>query len=214
MTTERLICRLSSELKSARPHSLEMAIFASAIAGATVGLVAFVALFGVRSDFVAILSSFSFWMKAGYAGAIALLAIMLLNDFARPERDPTPKLVLFAAPIILLGLLAGAELLTNSASGWRDLFLGMSAGECSVRIAFFALPTFFILMAAFRRFAPTQLTKTGAVIGAAAGAVGALIYMLYCREFAASFVLIWYSLGILSMAALGALLGPELLKWK
>ena len=56
--------------------------------------------------------------------------------------------------------------------------------------------------------------SAGRPASCAAGAIGALVYMLYCREVAAGFLLVWYTLGILMTASLGAVLGPALLKWK
>lgn len=44
-------------------------------------------------------------------------------------------------------------------------------------------------------------------------AVGALVYALRCPEMAAPFLGIWYLLGILIPTALGAMLGPPLLRW-
>jgi hypothetical protein len=61
--------------------------------------------------------------------------------------------------------------------------------------------------------APTRLRATGAVIGLAAGGISAALYSLHCPEAGASFVLTWYTLGILAPALLGALLGPRLLRW-
>ena len=46
-----------------------------------------------------------------------------------------------------------------------------------------------------------------------AGAIGALVYLLYCPEMAPPFLLVWYTLGMLLPAALGALVGPRVLRW-
>ena len=53
----------------------------------------------------------------------------------------------------------------------------------------------------------------GAAAGLLSGTGGALIYTLHCTEMAAPFLAIWYLLGILIPAAVGALLGPRLLRW-
>jgi hypothetical protein len=47
----------------------------------------------------------------------------------------------------------------------------------------------------------------------ASGALGALLYCLRCPENSAMFILTWYSLGILTAGAIGALAGPHLLRW-
>jgi hypothetical protein len=46
-----------------------------------------------------------------------------------------------------------------------------------------------------------------------AGGVGATVYGLYCQETAAAFVATWYTLGVAACAAVGALLGPRILRW-
>jgi hypothetical protein len=46
-----------------------------------------------------------------------------------------------------------------------------------------------------------------------AGAVGALVYTLHCPELGAPFLGIWYVLGMLAPALLGAALGPRILNW-
>jgi hypothetical protein len=61
--------------------------------------------------------------------------------------------------------------------------------------------------------APTRLRWTGAGAGLAAGSLGALVYTLHCPELAAPFIGVWYLLGMLIPTAVGALLGPRLLRW-
>jgi hypothetical protein len=46
-----------------------------------------------------------------------------------------------------------------------------------------------------------------------AGSLGALGYALSCTELSPAFVAVWYSLGIASTGALGAALGPRMLRW-
>jgi hypothetical protein len=61
--------------------------------------------------------------------------------------------------------------------------------------------------------APTRLRLAGAVAGLLAGAVGALVYCLHCPEMGAPFIGFWYLLGTLIPTSVGALLGPQLLRW-
>lgn len=204
-------------VRRARPipvRAVERRIGAQAAVGGGISLVLLMMSFGVRTDLASAVGTAAFWVKAGYVSAILLISLALLSDFARPEANPTRQMAFFLAPVLALAAGAGFELASSPQSGWRALLMGMTAGKCSVRIAFFALPALIALFAAFRNFAPTRLAPAGATIGAAAGAIGAFVYMLYCREIAAGFVLVWYTLGIASMAALGALIGPAALKWK
>jgi hypothetical protein len=61
--------------------------------------------------------------------------------------------------------------------------------------------------------APSNLGVTGFIAGIAAGASGAWVYSWFCTENGLPFVTLWYSLGILLTGAIGALLGPRLLRW-
>jgi hypothetical protein len=70
-----------------------------------------------------------------------------------------------------------------------------------------------MLIGAIRGLAPVRLRLAGAAAGLTAGGLAAAIYSLHCPESAAPFVAIWYTLGILLPAAVGAVAGPRLLRW-
>jgi hypothetical protein len=53
----------------------------------------------------------------------------------------------------------------------------------------------------------------GLAAGVFAGSLAALGYALACPEVSITFVAIWYSLGIALAGALGAFLGPRVLRW-
>ncbi|EJL81738.1 hypothetical protein PMI16_04593, partial [Herbaspirillum sp. CF444] len=93
------------------------------------------------------------------------------------------------------------------------LVLGSTWQVCSLNIALLSLPTFFSMFWAMRGLAPTRLALTGASIGLVAGAQGVVVYTLYCTEMALPFWGVWYVIGMLAPAAVGALLGPRLLHW-
>jgi hypothetical protein len=59
------------------------------------------------------------------------------------------------------------------------------------------------------RSGPTRLRAAGLL----AGAVGAFGYAFACIEQSTAFVALWYSLGIGMSGALGAALGPRVLRW-
>lgn len=211
--TDDLILRLAREVKPVSARALETRLFGCVAAGAAVAFAALYLTLGVRADLATALTSFPFWMKAGYTASIAAIAIVVAAHLARPDSRPGRWYALLIAPTLLLAIAAATQVATSPTAQWPDLFFGMSASKCSVRILGFATPVFVGLMWAFRSFAPTRLRAAGAAAGLASGAVGAAIYVLYCREVSASFVLSWYTLGILLPAIAGALLGPRLLRW-
>jgi len=75
------------------------------------------------------------------------------------------------------------------------------------------LPVFALALAALRACAPTRLRAAGAAAGWLAGATAAAVYAWHCDEMALPFIGIWYTLGMAIPAALGAALGPRVLRW-
>jgi hypothetical protein len=116
-------------------------------------------------------------------------------------------------PVIAIWLLAIVVLLQAPARDRVSLVLGRTAFACPWLITFQAAPLYIALIWALRGVAPTRLRLAGAAAGFAAGAAGALVYTLHCPELAPPFFAVWYVLGMLIPAGLGACLGPRLLRW-
>jgi hypothetical protein len=168
---------------------------------------------GVRADLAEAVRLPMFWVKLAFPAALfagALLAALRLScPGTRLGRVPS----VLAAPVVAMWLL-GAVALTAAAPGERGaLVLGQSAASCPFMIALLSIPLFAAAFWAMNAMAPTRPGLAGAASGLVAGAGGALVYALYCTEMAAPFIAVWYLLGMLIPAALGALLGPRLLRW-
>ena len=91
--------------------------------------------------------------------------------------------------------------------------LGHSWWDCPWFVLTISLPALAALLWAMRGLAPTHTRAAGFAAGLLAGAIGAGAYALACTEMAVSFVAAWYTLGMLLTGALGAFLGPRVLKW-
>ena len=153
------------------------------------------------------------WFKLAYAAALAMAAAGLTARLARPgarqgAAAATSALVVLAA--LALGLVAWYA--TPPQARLPGL-LGHSWWDCPGFVLAFSLPSLVGLLWALRGLAPTQPRAAGFAAGLMAGAVGAGAYALACTELAISFVAAWYTLGILLSGALGALLGPRVLRW-
>ena len=86
--------------------------------------------------------------------------------------------------------------------------------ECLVSIPIIAVVPFAVLVWAVRRFAaPTDLVRTGALVGLVAGGISAMGYALHCMDDSVPFVALWYGGTIASCTLAGAVLGPRLLRW-
>lgn len=213
MNTDQLVITLGSSVTLVRRGLIPRRIMWGVTAGGAVTLAMVVLQLGFRPDLVIAMHSFAFWMKWTYTLSLAVIAILATAHLARPEAQRPRWLWLLAVPIVALAALAAGELIRTPTSGWAELWMGLSWRICSTRVATLSLPIFAGLVVAFRRLAPTRLRLTGAVVGLAAGAFGATLYCLHCPEVSAVFVLTWYTLGIAVAAAIGALLGPKLLRW-
>ena len=213
MNTDQLVITLGSSVTLVRRGLIPRRIMWGVTAGGAVTLAMVVLQLGFRPDLVIAMHSFAFWMKWTYTLSLAVIAILATAHLARPEAQRPRWLWLLAVPIVALAAVAAGELIRTPTSGWAELWMGLSWRICSTRVATLSLPIFAGLVVAFRRLAPTRLRLTGAVVGLAAGAFGATLYCLHCPEVSAVFVLTWYTLGIAVAAAIGALLGPKLLRW-
>jgi hypothetical protein len=110
-------------------------------------------------------------------------------------------------------ILAAVALLRTDRTHWPALVLGQTAAACPVLIALLAAPVFLAGCWAMQGLAPTRLRLAGASVGLLAGATGACVYAFHCSELAAPFLGTWYVLGIALPTALGALIGPRVLRW-
>ena len=152
-------------------------------------------------------------MKCLYSASLGIGAIGLTASLARPESVGPRCFRLLAVPILLLAGISIAELAYTPPADWLAIWLGKSWRSCPWLSLLLSMPIFIGLWWAFRRLAPTRLRMAGAAAGLAAGAWSATLYCLHCPEVSALFVLTWYSLGIGLATAIGALLGPRLLRW-
>lgn len=213
MRTEDLIESLTRDVKPVARHGVGLRL-AGGVAIGGVGSVALVAaMLGVRPDLGFALQSSTLWMKWGYTISLALLAFAATARLARPDSGRFGWLWLLATPVIALASYGAIELAATPRADWKAMWLGESWTSCPWNVLSLSAPIFAGLLWAFRRFAPTRLRAAGAAAGLASGAFAAMIYCIHCPEASAIFVLTWYSLGILLATAIGALLGPRLLRW-
>lgn len=213
MSTDDLIARLSGDLKPTPPGAARRRLLAATGIGAAVAAVALFFVLGLRPDLARAVVSSSFWMKAGYTGALAAVALVLLSRVSRPGASGGLAWIGVAALPALVFMLAGMEMMDAPPEARHEMMMGHSWMLCPWRILAFAIPVFAGLVWAFRRLAPTRLRLAGFAMGLASGAVGATVYGLACTEHTAAFLAIWYTLGMLASGVVGALLGPRLLRW-
>jgi hypothetical protein len=154
-----------------------------------------------------------FWVKWGFVAAVAAASAALVIRLARPGVDTRRAAQAVALPLVALWGLAAVVLLAAAPAERMPLVMGSSWNTCPFNIAMLSLPALVLLLAAMRSLAPTRLRRAGAAAGLLAGALGTLVYVLHCPELEAPFLAIWYVLGMLVPVAVGALVGPRVLRW-
>lgn len=213
MMTEDLIGKLSGDVTPVAANAVERRVIAGIAMGAGASLVVMSAWLGFRSDWPEAMLTGAFWMKWAYTLSLGVLALAVTAHVARPDAPALKRIWILAAPVAALALFSALELATTPVAGWKSMWLGVSWQECSLRVALLAAPVFAGMLWSFRQLAPTNLAAAGAAAGLASGAFAATIYGLHCPEVSATFVITWYSLGMVSASVLGAVVGPKLLRW-
>jgi hypothetical protein len=153
------------------------------------------------------------WTKLAYTGLLAAGAGWLAARHARPAMPTRGPWLLLALVVAGMAAHATAGLLDAPAGTRLPQLLGQSWMQCPWAVLALSTPGLAASLWALRRLAPTHARLAGLSAGLLAGSLGALGYALACPEASAAFVAAWYSLGILLTGALGALLGPRVLRW-
>ncbi len=168
---------------------------------------------GVQPDLAAEARQPMFWAKAAFALALAVGGFAATHRLARPGVRLGAVPAALAVPLAAMWVLAAVTLLRAAPGERAALFFGETWLSCPFSITLLAAPVFVAVLWALRGFAPTRLALAGAAAGLSAGAAGAAVYTLHCPELAAPFLGFWYVLGMLIPTALGALIGPRVLRW-
>ena len=213
MKTAELIAMLASSADPVEPGALRRR-YAMALGWGAFGSTLLMALaFGVRADLADALRLPMFWVKLVFPAALFAGALLAALRLSRPGARLGLAPAAVAAPVLAMWLLAAVALVGAPPAERGQLMLGFSWSSCSFTIALLSVPLFGASLWAMKGVAPIRHALAGGAAGMVAGAGGALAYALYCPEMAAPFIAIWYLLGMLIPAVLGALIGPRLLRW-
>ena len=213
MKTDELIHLLATDDRPVQRNAIEQRFVVAALAGIAGAGVLMLSLFGLRPDLLATMALPMFWGKLVFAAALAAAGLALLRRMARPGMALGPAALWLAKPPRVLRAMALWALSQVSAAERMPLILGSTWRTCPFNIAALSVPAFVAGFWALKGAAPTRLAWTGAGAGLLAGALGALVYALHCPEMATPFLAVWYVAGMAIPTALGAVLGPRLLRW-
>lgn len=153
------------------------------------------------------------WTKMVYAGALASTAGWWAARLSQPGASVAQPQRAIIAVVVSMAAIGVLSWLSEPAGARMAALLGHSWLSCPVSVLALSLPALAAALWAIRGLAPTRLRAAGFAAGLLAGSVGAFGYALSCPEASAAFVAVWYSLGILLTGAVGAALGPRVLRW-
>jgi hypothetical protein len=213
MRTDDLVAMLATGADAVEPNAAARR-YAAAIAWGALGAALLMGiLLGVRHDLgIAVLRPM-FWIKLAFVAGLAAASLLAVLRLSRPGLPLAWVPGALVAPVLAMWLLAAFALMRADPAQRAGLFFGDTWTSCPFLVAMLSAPVFVAVLWATRGLAPTRLRLAGAGAGLLSGAIGALVYCLHCPELAAPFLGFWYLLGMLIPTAIGALLGPRLLRW-
>ncbi len=211
MKTDDLIRTLAAD--TSQEPATERRLFAALGTGGLATLAGFLYFLGARSDLLAADQYLDVILKPALGLALGLGGLGAALAAARPGAEMGPwKWPLLAAPALAM-LVFLAELVLLPSPLWKSALLGNSIVMCLTGIPLLSLPLLIFSFSALRHGASINPRRTGALAGLLSGGLAATVYSFYCMEDSALFYTVWYSVGILGLTGLGALLGPRVLRW-
>ncbi|WP_236237066.1 MULTISPECIES: DUF1109 domain-containing protein [Pseudomonas] len=213
MKTDELIALLASGEGPVDRHVAARRLGRALLLGMLGALLLAATLYGVRSDLAEVARTPLFWAKLALPGSLALLGLWLTQRLARPGVQGGALWGLLGVPLLLVWLGAAISLAGAPVDARAELIFGRTWRTCALNITLLSAPLLVAVFWALRGLAPTRLRQAGAAGGLLAGATATLAYCVHCPEMQVPFWGVWYLLGMLLPTALGAALGPRLLRW-
>jgi hypothetical protein len=210
---DELIDRLTDELTPMPRHTLALRLLGWTAAGVAVAAVLMLTWLGMRTDLMDAAGTMMFWSKFAFTGIFAVLGGIAALHLSRPGGSMARVAVWIVGLIALMGIGGIVQMLIMGPDHMRTLTLGGSALLCPFYIVALSVPVYATTILGMRRAAPTNPTLAGFAAGLLAGGAATWVYAFHCTESGMPFVTIWYTLGVLIVAGLGALIGRFALRW-
>ena len=213
MKTDDLVTMLANGVAPVPRHAASRRMTWAVAVGLPLSLVILFAEYGLRRDLVEVMFWPMFWFKLLFPACIAVAGFVMLQRLARPGVPVGSAWWAAVLPAVGVWLLATVVWLGAPADARMPMLMGQTWKTCALSICLIGLPVFVAAIVALRSLAPTRPALAGAAAGAMAGGIGGSVYALHCMELAAPFLAVWYVGGIVLAIAIGAVVGPRLLRW-
>jgi hypothetical protein len=212
MDTEQLIRTLAAD-NSHQARSVRYVLMLALLAAAPVSLLIFFAELGVRPDIMTAMRNPFFDLKFAVTLALAISAIAVALHLSRPEASLRGFgwYLLIPAGLLVAGL--SGEMMMPQRAPMMTRLIGNNSKYCTVAITALSLPLLVAALIGLRHGAPARPAISGAVAGLLSAGLAAALYASHCTDDSPLFVAVWYTLAAAIVTALGALMGPRVLRY-
>jgi hypothetical protein len=212
METEQLIRTLAADnLHRARPVGLVMAL--ALLAAAPVSMAMFLMELGVRPDVMTAMHNPFFDLKFVVTLALATSAIVVSLHLSRPEASLKGWAWLLLIPAGILATGIASEMMMPQRLPMMTRLIGSNSRVCMTAIPLMSLPLLAAALIGLRHGAPTRPAVAGAIAGLLSAGLAATLYASHCTDDSPLFVTTWYTISTALVTAIGALVGPRVLRF-
>ena len=213
MKTDQLIDMLSTNVEPVPPGGLRKTLLGALVAGGIAAFCLMLATVGLRTGVTDGFLPGYLTVKLLFTLSLIGVGAALLERLMRPGQDGRKLFAFVFLPFLIVVCAGVASLVFGQPMAWGRMMFGMQWATCLLCIPLFAVVPFAALIWALRKGAPTNLRQAGAIAGLVAGALGATAYAFHCPDDSVPFIAVWYGTLVVLCGAIGAVLGPRLLRW-
>lgn len=210
--SDALIAELVDGLEPVKPLRFGEGV-ALALVAAAVTVVAVVAVYGLRAEWLAGHLDPMQLVSTGLFLGLALAATVTVVVMSRPQVGNDHGGWRWAAAMAGLLPLAGAIVAAVRGSETLSPEVMRHGAECLAGGSLASLLVFALLVLWLRRGAPTSPERAGLVAGVAAGAFGIFAASLHCADNDIVHIGLWHSAAVVAMGLVGRALVPRLIRW-
>ena len=213
MKTDQLIEMLSTNVEPVQQGRVRKTLAGALVVGGAAAFCLMLTTVGLRTGVTDGLLPGYLTLKLLFTLSLIGVGAALLERLMRPGQDGRKLFAFLFLPFFIVVCAGVASLIFGQPMAWGRMMFGMHWATCLLCIPLFAVVPFAALIWALRRGAPTNLKRAGAIAGLVAGALGATAYAFHCPDDSVPFIAIWYGTLVALCGAIGAMLGPRLLRW-
>jgi hypothetical protein len=212
METEQLIRTLAADnVHRARPVGFVLAL--ALLAAAPVSTAMFLTELGVRPDVMTAMHNPFFDLKFVVTLALAISAIGVSLHLSRPEASLGGWAWLLLIPAGILAAAIASEMMMPQRLPMMTRLIGSNSRICMTAIPLMSLPLLAGALIGLRHGAPARPAVAGAIAGLLSAGLAATLYASHCTDDSPLFVATWYTISIALVTAIGALMGPRVLRF-